>query len=162
MIEPREFVNLARETGAFKDIELEILRESLAAWQKRPGDPYRLLELRDGKVLAGFALMCREPNTEYSFDVRALCVGPDYIGTGAAGGVVALLEDEVLRLGDSGILRVETSSRKEKAIDAGLLAELGFTLIGHIPDFYEPGDDYYMYAKHLRRPGGGPAQGEGS
>ena len=31
----------------------------------------------------------------------------------------------------------------------GLLASLDYSMIGHIPDFYERGDDYFMFAKHL-------------
>ena len=76
MIDLRECEVLARETGAFKDIELEILKEAISAWQARPGDPYTIMELRDGKVLAGFALACRETRTDYSFNLRAICVDP--------------------------------------------------------------------------------------
>ncbi len=151
MIDPREYEGLARETGAFKDIELEILKESIAEWQKNPGEPYTILELRDGKVLAGFAMSCKEANTDYTFDMRALCVDPSYVGKGVTASLLGMLEAELLRSGSSAILRIETSSQKEAAIGKGVLLELGYALIGHIPDFYSPGDDYYMFAKHLRR-----------
>jgi hypothetical protein len=62
-----------------------------------------------------------------------------------------MLEGELLRLEASAILRIETSTHKEEAIGRGILAGRGYALIGHIPDFYEPGEDYFMYAKHLRR-----------
>ena len=159
MIDPREYESLARETGAFKDIELEILKESLSAWQKKPGDPYTILELRDGKVLAGFAIMCREASSDYTFDVRAICVDPSYLGKGVTGSILGMLEDELLKSEGSAILRIETSAKKEAAIGLCILAEKGYSLIGHIPDFYEPGDDYFMYAKHLRRAAANPDKG---
>jgi hypothetical protein len=151
MTDPREYEGLARETRAFKDIELEILKESLRAWSDRPGDPFSLVELRDGKLLAGFALMCKESSTEYTFDAKAICVGPSYLGSEVTDIVVGMLESELLKTESSAILRVETSTKKEAAIGKGVLASRGYALIGHIPDFYEAGDDYYMYAKHLRR-----------
>ena len=151
MIDPREYEGLARDTGAFKDIELEILKEMIAAGKERPGDPYTILELRDGKVLAGFAAMCKEASTDYTYDLRALCVDRSYIGKGVTAGILDLAEGELLKDASSAILRIETSSRKEAAVGEGLISERGYALIGHIPDFYEPGDDYFMYAKHLRR-----------
>jgi hypothetical protein len=151
MIDLSEYESLARETGAFKDIELEILKESLLAWQRRPGAPYSSLELRDGKILAGFAVLCREGSTDHTFDLQALCIEPSYVDKGVTAGLLGMVEDEILSTESSAILRFETSKRKEAAMGSGILAERGFALIGHIPDFYATGDDYYMYAKHLRR-----------
>jgi hypothetical protein len=151
MTEAREFESLARETGAFQDIELDILKETISAWREKPGEPYTLLELRDGKTLAGFAVICREASTEYTFDMRAFCIERSYVGKGVAASILGMVEEELLRNEASAILRIEISSSKEAAIGKGVLLERGFSIIGHIPDFYLPGDDYFMYAKHLRR-----------
>ena len=151
MIDLSEYEGLAHETGAFKDIELDILKESLTAWQERPGDPYSVIEIRDGKQLAGFAVMCREAGTEYTYDLRGIFVERSYVGKGVSGSLIGMIEDEVLKTERSAILRFETSKRKEATLDSGALAGRGFSLIGHIPDFYAPGDDYFMYAKHLHR-----------
>jgi GNAT superfamily N-acetyltransferase len=150
MIDIREYEQLARETGAYKDIELEILKETLLLWKDRPGDPYTLLELRDGKILAGFVVASRTPNTEFTFDVRDFCIDQAYIGKGVSARLVEMLEEEVGRIARSAIVRVETSRRKEDALGRGTLAEAGYALIGHIPDFYEPGDDYFIFAKHVK------------
>jgi hypothetical protein len=166
MIDLSEYEGLARETGAFKDIELDILKESLSEWQKRPGDPYTAFEVRDGRILAGFAVLCREASTEYTFDLRAICVDPSYIGKGVTAGLLGLVEEEILKSEKSAILRFETSRRKEASIGPDVLSGRGFALIGHIPDFYAPGDDYFMYAKHLRRAardaGGAAEEGGGT
>ncbi len=150
MIDLREYEDLARETGAFKDIELEILKEAFQAWKEHPGDPYTLLELRDGRTLAGFAVLARAQGTDFTFDVRAMCIDRAYIGKGVAARLVEMLEEESLKIEGSAILRFETSTRKEAAVGQAVFSNAGYALIGHIADFYEQGDDYYMYAKHLR------------
>ncbi|HOX33224.1 MAG TPA: GNAT family N-acetyltransferase [Spirochaetales bacterium] len=149
MIDAREYEQLARETGVFKDIELDILKESLLVWQKRPGDPYTLLDLRDGRTLAGFALMARAQNTEYSYDIRALCIERAYIGKGVSQRLLEMLEEELLGRESSALIRCELSRRKEDALGRGLFIQAGYSLLGHIADFYEAGDDYFMYAKHI-------------
>ena len=149
MIDLREYERLARDSGAYEDIKLDILKEAFSAWGKKPGDPYTMLELRDGKLLAGFAVVRRGETTDYSFDAQAFCIDPSYIGKGVAERLLSMLEEETLRLAPSAILRFETSSRKEASFGAGTLAAAGYSLMGHIPDFYAPGNDYFMYAKHL-------------
>ena len=84
------------------------------------------------------------------------------MGKGVPGSILGMLEEELLRIEASAILRIETSTRKEAAIGKGALSERGYALIGHIPDFYEAHDDYYMYAKHLRRAGTGAGTGSGA
>jgi GNAT superfamily N-acetyltransferase len=150
MIDPREYVAIARETGVYEDIELDMLQDTLAAWERSPGDPYGLVELRDGKVLAGFILVCRDESSNHSFDARAFCVDPSYAGKGIAGRLLETLEERTLERESSAILRFEASARKEAAFGEGALARAGYALIGHIPDFYGRGNDYFMYAKHLR------------
>jgi ribosomal protein S18 acetylase RimI-like enzyme len=165
MIDQREYEGLARETGAYKDIELDILKEAISAWEKSPGNPYTILEIRDGKVLAGFAVMRREEATDYTFNAQAFCVDPSYLGKGVVDNLLSMLEREARSIAPSAILRFETSTEKEAAFGAGLLSARGYSLIGHIPDFYAAGNDYYMYAKHLHhrepKPEEGAASGEG-
>jgi GNAT superfamily N-acetyltransferase len=163
MTDLREYMAIARDMGVFKDIELDILQESLADWLERPRAPTIVVDIRDGRTLAGFALLCRDQGTDHSFESRALCVEPSYLGKGVGEGLVGLLETEALAEESSAILRVETSTSKERAIGPGLFLGRGYSLIGRIPDFYGPGDDYHMYAKHmLRAPAEKPAPVEGA
>jgi hypothetical protein len=151
MIDIHEYEQLARETGAYRDIELDILQETLQSWQSSPGDPYTILELRDGKILAGFAVLSRATNTEFTFDVRSLCVERGYLEKRVGRSLLDMLENEVLRLEASAIVRFEISRLKEDAVGKGLFIEAGYALIGHIKDFYTEGNDYFIYAKYLRR-----------
>lgn len=151
MIDIKEYESLARETRAYKDIEIEILKEAFASWEKEPDAPYTFLELRDGRILAAFAAMCREANTDYTFNVQTVCLAPSYLDKGVAEKLIGMIEEKALNIGISAILRFELSSAKRKAFDEGSFENSGYTLIGHIPSFYGPGDDYFMYAKHIHR-----------
>ena len=149
MIDVREYESLARETGAYRDIELEILTEALLAWQKFPGKPHILLDLRDGKILAGFAIMSKGQNTDSAFDIRDFCIDRAYIGKGVGEKLVEMLEEEVKRLEGSALIRIEISRKKEDSLGRGLFLSTGFTLVGHIPSFYGEDDDYFMYLKYV-------------
>lgn len=151
MVDTREYEELARETEAYKDIEIEILKESIESWQARPGDPYTILEIRDGRILAAFLALRHEEGSDYSFTIQTVCVDPAYRATGVADRLLDALEAEGLRLGESAILRFELSTEKAGALGDGVLESRGYALIGHIPDFYAKGSDYYMYAKIIHR-----------
>ncbi len=145
----QEYLQLARETKVYKDIELDILMETLSSWAKSPGDPCSVAELRDGKTLAGFAVYARAHNTEYTFDVRAICVDSVYRGKGVGQKLAEMIEEETIAQAPQAIIRFEISRRKEESVGSGFLLDRGFSLIGHIESFYDTENDYYIYAKHV-------------
>ncbi|HOX91904.1 MAG TPA: GNAT family N-acetyltransferase [Spirochaetales bacterium] len=147
MINVREYELLTLETGAYRDIELDILKETLAAWKDRPGQPYELIELRDGMTLAGFCLFYRAPNTEYTYDIHTFVVGQDYRNKAVGPRLVELLEQQLLERGAFTVIRIETSKVKETSIADGFFESCGFQNIGHIPGFYEAENDYYIYVR---------------
>ncbi len=149
MIDVEEYEDLARDSGAYGDIELEILTEPLSASKRSPGDPFTMVEIRDGKILAGFAIYSKAANTESSYECIAFCVDRDYRDKGIGANLLDLLETEILKAEKSPILRFEISTKKAEAMGGNLLPDSGYSLIGHIPDFYEKGDDYFIYARHL-------------
>lgn len=151
MMDTKEYETLALQSGAYRDLEIGILKELLGSWRDYPGDPNTLLELRDGKVLAGFAIIARARDTDMTFEIRALCVERVYRQKGVGKRLVEMLEEEALRDRREVLIRVETSRQKEETLGSGIFSSLGYATIGHIPDFYAEGDDYYIYARHVRR-----------
>ncbi|MCX7024709.1 MAG: GNAT family N-acetyltransferase [Spirochaetes bacterium] len=151
MIDLHEYEQLALETGAFLDIELEIQKEALKTWEEKPGQSYFLVEIRDGKLLAGYCLYHRSPNTEFTLDIHSFVVGRDYRGKGVGTRLLDMVEEELAVTMGSAILRIEISRKKEWIIERDFFISNGFEMIGHIPDFYETDNDYYIYAKHIRR-----------
>lgn len=147
MINIREYELLTLETGSYRDIELDILKETLAAWKENPGSPYELIELRDGITLAGFCLYYRSPNTDYTFDIHTFVVGRDYRNKAVGPRLMDLLEEQVLSQTGFAVIRVETSRLKENAIGDDFFTANGFQTMGHIPGFYEADNDYYIYVR---------------
>jgi ribosomal protein S18 acetylase RimI-like enzyme len=147
MINIREYELVSLETGAYRDIELDILKETLAAWKESPGAPFELIELRDGVILAGFCLYYKAPNTDYTYDVHTFVVGRDYRNRVVGPRLVELLEERLLESRKYAVVRVETSKVKEEAIGDAFFQANGFQTIGHIPAFYDTENDYYIYVK---------------
>lgn len=156
MINIREYELLSLETGAFKDIELEILKETLNAWKERPGNPYNLIELRDGRVLAGFCLYYRSPHTDHTYDLHTFVVGRDYRNGAVGPRLLELLEERIREDGAYAVIRVETSKIKEHTISATFYEDRGFQTIGHIPGFYDDDNDYFIYVKAVQALPAGP------
>ncbi|NLJ45874.1 MAG: GNAT family N-acetyltransferase [Treponema sp.] len=151
MMETRDYEQLALESGVYKDIELDILIDTLESWKSRPGSPFSLVEVRDSREPAGFCLFQRASNTTSTFDIHTFLVGRDYKGKGAADKLLELLTEEILSSVRSAMIRVEVSSMKENAVEPGFFTARGFEILGHIPDFYGPGNDYWIYAKQVNR-----------
>jgi ribosomal protein S18 acetylase RimI-like enzyme len=149
MTDIRSYLMLARETGAFEDIEIEILREILEAWEKSPEKDYTLIEIRDGHKVAGFAVYGPVPMTDFSYDIYWIVVDHALQGKGVGHQLMGLIESTVLKANEKAILRIETSGKKEYAYQQRFYQSCGYMLIGRIADFYEPGDDFLMYAKHI-------------
>jgi len=147
VINIREYELLTLETGAFKDIELDILKEALEAWKLNPGKPYELIELRDGRMLAGYCLYYRSPNTDYTYDVHSFVVGRDYRSSAVGQRLLELLEEAILAKERYAVLRIETSRTKEASLGVEFFNTNGFLTLGHIPGFYELDNDYYIYVR---------------
>jgi len=147
MINIREYELVSLETGAYRDIELDILKEALATWKEHPGAPFELIELRDGQLLAGFCLYYHAPNTEYTYDVHTFVVGRDYHNKAVGPRLLELLEERLLETRKYAVIRMETSKVKENAIGDSFFQSVGFQTIGHIPAFYDAENDYYIYVK---------------
>ncbi len=151
MMDTREYEQLAMESGVYRDIELDILIDTLDSWKKRPGDPYSLVEIRDNREIAGFCLYQRAANTDFTFDIHSFLVGKAYRGKGAADKLLELLIEEILSRTTSAMIRIEISTIKEAAVETGFFSSRGFETIGHIQDFYGSGNDYFIYARHILR-----------
>jgi GNAT superfamily N-acetyltransferase len=152
MTDIRYYVLLAGESGVFKDIELEIMKETLEEWERRPESLSTLIELSSSGRISGFAYFGPSNGTEYTYDLKWLVVDKLSRKQGVGIQLLKRIELEILKQKRNAILTAETSARKEGAINEGFFPDAGFSLIGHIPDFYGKGDDFLMYAKHIRPP----------
>lgn len=147
-----EYMQISRETGAYMDIELDILEETLRIWKEKPGVNFELIELRDGSILAGFCLYNKIPHTDFSFDIISFIVGRDYKNKAVGTRLLELLEENLNKNLHYTIIRVETSYIKEHALGDNFFLDSGFQMLGHIPSFYDKDNDYFIYIKAVFPP----------
>jgi GNAT superfamily N-acetyltransferase len=149
MTDLRYYVLLAGESGVFRDIELEIMKEALEEWERRSDSASTLIELSSSGRISGFAYFGPVHNTEFTYELKWLVVDRLSRKQGIGEQLLSRVVEEILKQKHDAILRVETSTKKEQAIQESFFLGSGFSLIGHIPEFYGKGDDFLMYAKHV-------------
>ncbi len=147
----KEYVDLVAGCGGYRDIEIEMLREALESFSQNPGNPFTILEIRDGRILAAIAVACHLPSRDFTMEIRYLCVGRDYSSSRAGEHILGMIDNKFLLMHPQALIQFETSTRKLGCLGLSLLDNSGYSMIGHIPDFYAPGDDFYMFSKFLSR-----------
>lgn len=150
-IDTQEFEKTASRTGVFKAVEIDLLHETLLSWKLSPGDPYKVLELRDGKTLVAYAIISRISGRQSTFDIRYLVVDRDYRSTEGGRHLLQLMDEELLRENSYAVIRLESSGLKLDNIGTETLKEGGYKIIGHIEGYYGPGNDYYYLIKTTYR-----------
>lgn len=141
----QEFERSASATGIFKGVEIDLLHETLLSWKSSPGKPYTVLELRDGKTLAAYAISCKITGRDSTYDIRYFVVDRDYRHTEGGRHLLALIDQELLKAYPYAVIRAEFSTRKLIGLGAKTLEDAGYRLIGHIKDYHGEGDDYYYF-----------------
>ncbi len=150
-IDIHELEKAAGRTGVFKAIEIDLLHETLLSWKNSPGDPYTVLELRDGKSLVAFAIISRISGRESTYDIRYLIVDRDYRTTEGGRHLLQLIDDELLANSSYAVIRLESSGLKLLNIGPDTLTEAGYKIIGHIESYYGEDNDYYYLIKTAYR-----------
>lgn len=151
LIDMREFELVATHTGVFKGVEIDLLHETLLSWKSSPGDPYTVLELRDGKILVAFAIISKINGRQSTFDIRYIVVDRDYRSTECSSHLLQLLDEDLLGKNSYAVIRLETSGKKLENLRPEAFQESGYKMIGHIPGYYGEGDDYYYFIKTVYR-----------
>jgi ribosomal protein S18 acetylase RimI-like enzyme len=149
MTDLRYYIVLASESGVYKDIELDIMKEALEEWERRSDGKMTLVELASSGHISGFAFFGPHSGTEFTFELKWVVVDRLSRKQGIGIQLLERVEEEIRRSKPNAILSVETSSIKEASIAVDFYVSAGFSLIGRIPNFYGKGDDFLMYAKHI-------------
>jgi len=144
-----EYVELAREVGVFKDIELDILEGTLETLSEQRTRANTLIEVRDGLTLAGFALYAPIPLTEHSFEVSWFVVDQRLLKHGIAQMLLKELKEKILSSNTDAVLRIDTTTRRLSCYPDHFLEDSDFLLIGKIQNFYESENDFLMYSSYI-------------
>ncbi|MDP2791674.1 MAG: hypothetical protein Q8O15_07970 [Rectinemataceae bacterium] len=151
LIDMREFELVASQSGVFKGVEIDLLHETLLSWKGSPGEPYTVLELRDGKILVAFAIISKINGRQSTFDIRYIVVDRDYHSTECGSHLLQLLDEDLLAKNSYAVIRLETSGKKLENLRPEAFQESGYKMIGHIPGYYGEGDDYFYLIKTVYR-----------
>lgn len=151
LIDMREFEQVAAHSGVFKGVEIDLLHETLLSWKSSPGEPYTVLELRDGRILVAFAIISKINGRQSTFDIRYIVVDRDYRSTECGNHLLQLLDEDLLGKNSYAVIRLETSGKKLENMRPEAFQDSGYKMIGHIPGYYGEGDDYYYFIKTVYR-----------
>jgi len=150
-VDMQEFERVASNTRVFKGVEIDLLHETLLSWKSSPGDPYTVLELRDGKTLVAYAIISRISGRESTFDIRYIIVDRDYRSTAGGKSLLALIDEDLLNRSSYAVIRLETSAQKLESLGVLSFEDAGYKVIGHIKGYYGENNDYYYLIKTIYR-----------
>ncbi|MBN2386173.1 MAG: GNAT family N-acetyltransferase [Anaerolineales bacterium] len=109
---------------------------------------YHFLVARWNGKITGFACYGRRPLTECAFDLYWIGVGDAHQGRGIGRALLKRVEFQVRTQGGK-LLIVETEGRPTYEPTRQFYLASGYDLEGRIRDFYSPGNDLFIFTKHL-------------
>lgn len=140
---------ILRETGAFRDDEIEIGLELVdESLNPGPSTDYEWwLAERRGQVV-GFACFGPVPLTDGTFDLYWIAILPEVRGAGIADLLDGAVTESVRNAGGRWLL-AETSSTTPYQPARRFYRRRGYALLECIADFYRAGDDRLTFGKRL-------------
>ncbi|MBU1122148.1 MAG: GNAT family N-acetyltransferase [Candidatus Omnitrophota bacterium] len=139
------YLEIAGNVGVFTSAEIDVIIEILNVHEKSDGKEYVVFNYKEADIILGFIIFGRTPLTEFSWDIYWLVVDLGRQGKGIGGKLIRMCQDFILGNGDSAILKVETSTKKEFAHARNLYVKQNFKEAGRIPNFYKENDDLIIY-----------------
>ena len=142
-------VPLAEQTGVFKPLEIQALREVLDDYHdanRAAGHRCVTLE-REGGVL-GFAYYAPEAMTDRSWSLWWIAVLPGQQGRGLGAGLLKHVEEDA-RAAGARVLFIDTSSLPHYEPTRKFYLKHGYEVTAVLRDFYADGDDKVVFRKRL-------------
>lgn len=147
-----DYIDIALSSQAFRDSELEVLKDVINDYVDNSSTTYNFFEEKIGDKLVGFVIFGKTPLTEYGWDIYWLIVHKMFQGKGVGRRLIQRVEEFVLTMDHKAILRVETSSKKEYSAARGLYVKLNYLELGRLPNFYSESDDLIIFYKEINSP----------
>jgi ribosomal protein S18 acetylase RimI-like enzyme len=141
----REIVDAAR---IFRADEVEVALEVFVDAVTAPGKDYFAVGAYDDGRLIGFACYGPTPCTLSTWDLYWIAVDPDVQRLGVGRRMMEACE-KVIRGRNGQLIVIETASRPDYAATRAFYETLGYERAARISDYYAPGDDLVVFAKHF-------------
>jgi GNAT superfamily N-acetyltransferase len=146
----KEYINLAKNTKAFKKAELEDLSDMLKEFKKFPNIEYSIIESREKTHLEGFILYGISPMSKNTWDIYWISVAKKIQGIGLGKRLLKAAEFNIQESSKTPpSIRIETSPRKAYKSARCLYANMCYKIRGTLPDFYGHKDDMIIFYKTL-------------
>lgn len=144
-------VELARDTGVFKPMEIDTLREVLDDYHaENAALGHRAFTmLQDGQIV-GFAYHAPAAMTDRTWYLYWIAVRKGQQGGGYGGQLLRAVEDDVANAGGR-ILVIETSSLPHYELTRRFYLKHGYDREAILRDFYTDGDDMVVFRKRVSR-----------
>lgn len=150
-IEDRPYLReLLESTREFTADEVNCAIELIEDAAQKPGPSGywgRVAAGEDDRPLA-YAIYGPTPMTDGTFDLYWIATRPDLRGKGVGKRLLEDVERDVLERGGH-LVRIETSAQDAYGPTRHFYAKTRYVEVGHIPNFYKPGDDLVILAKEL-------------
>jgi GNAT superfamily N-acetyltransferase len=144
-------LSIARDVGAFSAEDVDTVAELVDIYLHEPQGKEEYdwgAACDEHDQVLGFACYGPTPLTERTFDFYWLAVSKAAQGQGVGRALMEWVEQQARARGGR-LLVLETSGTDEYAAARRLYERLGWKGRLCVPDFYHPGDDLFMFHKHL-------------
>ncbi|MBM3146220.1 MAG: GNAT family N-acetyltransferase [Chloroflexi bacterium] len=142
-------LQITANTRVFNQSEQECVDELWNEYRdKKEASDYTFLICSENDRILGYACYGAHSLTQGAFDLYWIAVDPEAQGKGVGQALLGQVEQFVRNL-NGRLLIVETSGTRDYRPARRFYRHNGYKRVGRIPDFYSPGDDLYIYSKHL-------------
>lgn len=156
MIRPTEpaddlaLVELARETGVFRPLEITALEEVLTDYhaQNRVLGHQSVTSLDDAGRITGFAYIAPAAMTDRAWYLYWIAVSKSLQARGTGSQLLEHSEAAV-RAADGRLLLIETSSLPHYDLTRKFYLKHGYDTASVLRDFYADGDDMVVFSKRM-------------
>jgi len=138
-------------TPQFMPAEVLVAEELIDSYLKDSfGSGYHIFVAEIDSTVVGYICYGPTPLTEGTWDIYWMAVAKENQGRGIGRNLLNFAENG-MREAHGRLALIETSSKPEYERTRRFHHSQGYELIGHIPDFYAPGDDKLIFRKRLRQ-----------
>ena len=143
-------VELARQTGVFKPMEIVALQEVLDDFHDDMEDHRCVTHEANGEIL-GFAYFAPASMTEGTWYLYWIAVSKKIQAKGVGGQLMKYAEDDI-RSVNGRVLFIDTSGLPHYDLTRKFYFKQGYELGATLKDFYADGDDLVVFRKRLQPP----------
>lgn len=144
-----KLIKMAESIDLFNSDDVATIKELWEEFSTKGKDSwYHFLAAYSEKEMCGFSCYGRRPLTESTFDLYWAGVGQQFQGQGIGKKLLARVEEDVRKLGGK-LLIIETEGKPLYEPTRQFYLHAGCDLEARIRDFYSPGNDLYIFTRHL-------------